>query len=122
MGVEPYFPHTLAHFQAGHATADELRAALPGATEHPVHYTDLVDGAFAALAHRPELLLDDTVRRQTSFVEWAADHEPAELTEGTRYLAADLAAGHDPQAASAENRAEIGDATVFAWTRPRAEN
>lgn len=118
MGVKPYFPRTLAHFEAGHATADELRAALPGADEHAIHYTDLIDGAFAALAHRPELLLDEDQRRQTSFVEWAADHEPAELAEGTRNLATDLTAGHDPQAAWAERRAEIGDATVFAWTRP----
>ena len=118
MGMERYFPRTLAHFEAGHATADELRAALPGTIEHPVHYTDLVDGAFAALAHWPEVLLDEQRRRQTSFVEWAADHESVELAEGTARLAADLADGHDPQAADAERRAQIGDATVFAWTRP----
>lgn len=121
MGVDRYFPRTLAHFVAGHATADELRAAMPGATEHLVHYTDLVDGSLAALARHPELLLDEDRRRQTSFVEWASDHEHEELASGTAQLAADLAAGLRPQDTHAEERAEIGDATVFAWTRPRAD-
>lgn len=116
--VEAYFPRTLAHFARSHATAADLRAALPGASEHPVLYADLIDGSLAALARRPELLLDEDVRRQTSFIEWASDHEPAELVEGTERLAADLAAGLRPQDAHADQRAEIGDATVFAWTRP----
>ncbi|HEX2575098.1 MAG TPA: class I SAM-dependent methyltransferase [Aquihabitans sp.] len=117
-GVERYFPTTMAHFAAGHQTRAELLEALPGAVERPVFYTDVVDGSLAALARRPELLLDADVRRQTSFVEWAATNCPDELDHGTEELAADLAVGLRPQDDRPELRLAIGDALVLAWHRP----
>lgn len=114
-GIERYFPKTMAHFAAGHQTRAELLAALPGAAAIPVLYEDVVDGSLAALARRPEMLLEPDVRRQTSFVEWAATNCPEELTEGTERLTADLAAGLRPQDDNPALRDQIGDALVFAW-------
>ncbi len=116
-GIEPYFPQTLAHFSATHQSLADLRHALPGATEIPVLYDDIVDGSLAALARRPELLLDPDFRRQTSFIEWAEVNCPDELTDGLERLTADLAAGLRPQDHGSELREVMGDALVLAWTR-----
>ena len=113
-----YLPATLDHFAGLHQTRDELLGALPGATERPVFYEDVVDGTVAALCRRPELLLDPEVRAQTSLFEWAETHTPEELAAGTARLEADLAAGVRPQDADPGRRAALGDASVLAWRRP----
>jgi demethylmenaquinone methyltransferase/2-methoxy-6-polyprenyl-1,4-benzoquinol methylase len=113
-----YLPATFAHLRSVHQTAAELRAALPGARELPVRYDDLVDGSLAALSRHPYLLLDPARGRQTSCVEWAAEHEPDELATGLAQLEADLAAGRRPEEEVAPTRDHIGDAVVLAWTRP----
>jgi hypothetical protein len=112
-----YLPSAAAHFGAAQQPLDELRAALPGATELPILYDDLVDGSLAALCRHPEQLLDPDVRRQTSFFEWADAHTPGEVTAAVHRLAAVLGAGARPQDEVAERRAEIGDAIVLAWRR-----
>ena len=117
-GVEAYFPETMAHFADQHQARAELLAALPGAREHLVFYEDVVDGSLAALARRPRLLLDPEVRRQTSFVEWAAQHRPAELSEGTDRLAADLLVDGTLHGDHLTLRADLGDASVLSWQRP----
>ena len=115
--VEAYFPSALAHFEAAHQPMAALVAALPGCRQIPVWYEDVVDGSLAALCRRPELLLDPSIRRQTSFIEWAEEHSPAELSAGLDRLAADLAAGGHPEHEVAEPRSRLGDAVVLAWTR-----
>jgi SAM-dependent methyltransferase len=113
-----YLPTALAHFRAVHQPRDALKAALPGCRELPVRYEDVVDGSLAALCRQPERLLDPSVRRQTSFIEWAEANVPDELAAALERLAGELAAGHRPQNAAADVRARLGDAVVLAWTRP----
>lgn len=113
-----YLPATLDHFAGLHQTRAELLGALPGATERPVFYEDVVDGSAAALCRRPDLLLDAQVRAQTSLFEWAETHTPDELASGMARLEADLAAGLRPQGADPERREAEGDASVFAWRHP----
>lgn len=117
-GVEDYFPATRDHFAAGHQALAEVRAALPGARELRILYEDQVDGSLAALARRPERMLDAGMRRQTSFVEWAQLNEPDELAAGLDALARDLAAGERPQDRHPDARRALGDALVFAWPAP----
>lgn len=119
--VAQYFPLAMAHFTGTHQTRDELLAALPGAEEIPVFYDDLVDGSMAALGRQPELILDPGRRRQTSFIEWVSLQHPEELQAGLARLEHDLSTGARPQDANRDSRAVIGDATVFAWTRPTQE-
>jgi hypothetical protein len=116
--IEGYLPSALEHFRAAHQPLDALRAALPGAMELPVRYEDVVDGSLAALCRRPELLLDPTIRRQTSFVEWAEANVADELEAALARLAGELASGDRPQDSVAERRASLGDAVVMAWRRP----
>jgi SAM-dependent methyltransferase len=113
-----YLPTAAAHFASTHQRLDDLVGALPGATVTPLRYTDVVDGSMAALCRRPELLVDPEIARQTSFVEWAADHVPAELERGMGALRADLAAGRRPQDDDPDLRARRGDAALVTWTRP----
>lgn len=116
--MDGYFPTALAHFRERHQSLADLRAALPGARETPVFYEDVVDGSLAALCRRPELLLDPSIRRQTSFIEWAEDNTPVELAAGLDRLADELSAGRRPQDEAAEVRARLGDAVVLTWQRP----
>ena len=113
-----YLPTAAAHFASTHQRLDQLVAALPGATVTPLLYADVVDGSMAALCRRPELLVDRDVARQTSFVEWATDHAPDELTAGLARLRADLAAGLRPQDDDPDRRARLGDAALVTWRRP----
>lgn len=119
-GIEDYFPSTLAHFADGHQTRDELLDALPGAEVALVEYHDIVDGSLAALARTPGRVLDQEVRRQTSYFEWAEREQPVETADGLRRLADDLRAGRRPEVRHAAARVEIGDAFVLAWKDPDA--
>jgi SAM-dependent methyltransferase len=113
-GVRRWFPETSDHFAAGHQTLAELVAALPGATVAPLQYTDVVDGAMAAMLRVPHLLLDAERRRQTSFFEWAEHHRPDELRRGLELLAADLEGGWRPDPVDPRRR-ELGDASLVTW-------
>lgn len=115
-GLEDYFPTTQEHFAAGHQTTQELLAELPGAAVTPVFYTDQVDGSLAALARTPERVLDQALRRQASFFEWAEREHPDETARGLAELEADLRVGEQPQERHAAQRAEIGDAHLVAWS------
>lgn len=117
--VMDYFPETSVTFRQAHQPLDELLTELPGAEVILVRYDDLVDGSMAALCRRPEVLLDEEVRRQTSYFERAATDHPDELATGLERLAGDLAAGRHPEEDRAELRAEIGDAALITWTAPR---
>lgn len=116
--VMDYFPATSVTFRRAHQSLHELLAELRGAEVIPVRYDDLVDGSMAALCRRPELLLDEDQRRQTSFFEQATTGHPEELAAGLERLAADLAAGRHPEEEQTELRAEIGDAALITWTAP----
>ncbi|HMJ78177.1 MAG TPA: class I SAM-dependent methyltransferase [Iamia sp.] len=113
-----YLPTATAHFATTHQRLGDVVAALPGAVVTPLHYADVVDGSMAALCRRPELLVDPDVARQTSFVEWAADHAPEELERGMERLRTDLAAGRRPQDGDADLRRRLGDASLISWVRP----
>lgn len=113
-----YLPTATAHFASTHQALAEIVAALPGATVTPLLYADVVDGSMAALCRRPELLVEPEIARQTSFVEWAADHVPDELATGMARLRADLAAGRRPQDDDPSRRARLGDASLVTWSRP----
>ncbi len=116
--VTRYFPSTSASFVESHQDLGELVAELPGAEVTPLFYEDLVDGSLAAMCRRPEVLLDQDVRRQTSFFERAERDHPGELAVGLEHLRADLDAGGRPQDDRAELRRRLGDAVLIRWTAP----
>ncbi|MCW2966722.1 MAG: Methyltransferase type 11 [Solirubrobacteraceae bacterium] len=116
--LRDYFPSTERWMTEQHVSLAELRQELPGARATPVRFEDIDDMSVAALQRRPELLLDEDLRRQTSFFERLSDTAPDELREGTERLRADLSAGVDPREWTEAAREELGDAFVLGWTRP----
>jgi ubiquinone/menaquinone biosynthesis C-methylase UbiE len=116
--VADYFPSTRAWMLEQHPRGEELLAVLPQARLVALAFEDVVDGSLAALQHRPHLLLDPAVRRQTSYFERLAEARPDELEAGLARLRADLAAGRDPNRPRAAARARHGDAVLVAWAKP----
>jgi ubiquinone/menaquinone biosynthesis C-methylase UbiE len=108
---------TLPWADDSHPPLATVLAELPGAEVTPVFFEDTDDLNLAALQRRPELMLDPSVRGQTSYFERLADNAPAELEAGLERLRADLAAGIDPRERVAEARARLGDIAVLAWQR-----
>lgn len=107
------FPVSRAWIRSSHPRRDELLAELPGARPLPLTLEDVQDGSLAALAGRPDLVLREEWRRQTSYFERLGRDHPRELAAGLRRLAGDVAAGAPPR--------RPGTATVLAWTKPRAD-
>jgi hypothetical protein len=76
-----------------------------------IRLRDLADASMAALVGRPELVLEERWRRQTSYFERVDRDHPDELRSGLRRLADDLASGRRPVE-------EPGGATLIAWAKP----
>ncbi|MDP9385474.1 MAG: class I SAM-dependent methyltransferase, partial [Actinomycetota bacterium] len=95
--LDEYFPSTRPWMLEQHPPAAELLAALPGAGLIPLCFEDVVDLSVGALQRRPELVLDEELRRQTSFFERLGDDAPEELRTGLERLRADLRAGRRPE-------------------------
>jgi SAM-dependent methyltransferase len=105
-----YFPSTRAWMAASHPPTAELLAQLPGGRRLELEFRDTEDASLAALAAHPELVLDPSWRRQTSYFERVERDHPGELRSGLERLRSDLDAGRPPQGG--------GRAGVFAWTKP----
>lgn len=105
-----YFPSSRPWMEATHAPLRTIMDLLPGATRGEIVFTDLEDASLAALAARPELILEERWRRQTSYFERLEREDPGGLADGLRRLAADVAAGRAPTRA--------GRASVLAWSKP----
>ncbi len=70
----------------------------------------MLDGSLAAMTTRPELILDESRRSQTSFFERMERDHPEELSEGLGRLTGDLAAAR---------RVHRGDGgSMLAWVKP----
>lgn len=115
--VHSYWPSTRAWMDEIHEPLSSILAELPGARVLPVRFGDFVDLSLGALQRRPELLLDEDMRRQTSYFERLAASDADELRAGIELLRADLAAGHDPRTAIEPARERLGDAFVLAWAQ-----
>ncbi len=101
------FPSSREWMCATHQSMAELLEGLPGARRLPFSYTDLEDATVAAMASRPEKILEEGWREQTSFFERMGRDHPEELERGLRTLRAQLDAGRAPTGA--------GRASVLAW-------
>jgi ubiquinone/menaquinone biosynthesis C-methylase UbiE len=105
-----WFPSTRAWMAASHPTLEELREHLPGARRIPLEFHDVEDASLAALASRPELVLEQHWRRQTSYFERLQRDHPDELRSGLERLRAAVERGDAPRSP--------GTASVLAWEKP----
>jgi ubiquinone/menaquinone biosynthesis C-methylase UbiE len=108
--VLDYFPSSRPWMLSTHPSATSFRRLLPGMEMETLRFEDLEDASMAALSGRPELLLEDRWRRQTSYFERLERDHPEELAAGLERLRAAVAAGRPPSGG--------GTATVIAWTKP----
>ena len=79
-----------------HPPVSEIVDLLPGAIRTEIRFEDLEDASTAALASHPEMILDPSWRRQTSYFERLERDHPEELASGLRRLRDDLEAGRGP--------------------------
>jgi SAM-dependent methyltransferase len=108
------FPSTRTFALTCRPSLAELTTYLPGTTAGPIWFTDLADASIGALCAFPEAMLDERVRRQTSFFGRLERDNPAELAIGLEQLRDMLDRGEDPRADRQEARARRGDATIVA--------
>ncbi|GAA4892902.1 DNA-binding transcriptional MerR regulator [Stackebrandtia albiflava] len=96
----------------------DLTRALPGGRVVPMWFTDLSDASIAALCADPAAVLDERLRRQTSFFERLERDNPAELAEGLATLRRRLSHGESPLDERAEARRRLGDASLLVYRAP----
>jgi demethylmenaquinone methyltransferase/2-methoxy-6-polyprenyl-1,4-benzoquinol methylase len=106
-----YFPSSRGWMDETHPRLAEFRAHLPGATASRLQLGDITDATLSALAGRPELILEQRWRAQTSYFERLERDHPQELRAGLERLAADIEAGRAPQG-------RAGSATLIVWRKP----
>jgi ubiquinone/menaquinone biosynthesis C-methylase UbiE len=106
-----FFPSSREWMLATHPSLAALLEQLPGAELVPLVYEDIEDASLAAMASRPEMLLESSQREQTSYFERMARDHPAELEAGLRRLRAQIDSGSPPRRA--------GRASVLAWVKDR---
>lgn len=99
-------------------TLAELTTHLPGTTATPMVFTDLADASIGALCAHPGAMLDEQVRRQTSYFGRLERDNPAELALGLARLREMLERGEDPRTGREAARERLGDATVLSWRSP----
>lgn len=109
--IYDYFPSSQPWMIETHPSVGEFQGLLPGAELSRIVLTDLSDASMAALCGRPELMLEERWRRQTSYFERLERDHRDELDAGLKRLADDLDKGRVP------NR-ESGSATLIAWQKP----
>jgi ubiquinone/menaquinone biosynthesis C-methylase UbiE len=105
-----WFPSTRAWMAASHPTLEQLREHLPGARRIALEFHDVEDASLAALASRPELLLEEHWRRQTSYFERLERDHRDELRAGLERLREAVERGDPPRSP--------GTASVLAWAKP----
>lgn len=105
-----YFPSSRGWMRAAHPPLDEHLVHLPGARALRLTFQEVEDASLAALASRPDLVLEEHWRRQTSYFERLERDHPEELAAGLQRLRDDVLAGSPP--------GPPGAATVLAWTKP----
>jgi len=108
-----YFPSTRPWMIDTHPWVSEFQHQLPGASLSRLRLTDLADASMAALAGRPDLVLEERWRTQTSYFERLERDHSDELNAGLQRLADDLDKGRVPDR-------ESGSATLIAWQKPAA--
>lgn len=96
-------------------SADDLMSVLPGCEIHPLWFRDLADASIAALCAVPESMLDERLRRQTSFFERMERDNPAELAAGLSRLRAMLDQGRSPLDDRRAARDRWGDVSLLTW-------
>jgi SAM-dependent methyltransferase len=104
-----YFPVSSSWMDQTHPALSDLLEELPGAVRMELQFSDLEDASLAALASRPQLILDPAWRRQTSYFERLARDHPDELASGLERLRDDVGAGRGPD--------RPGRASVIAWRK-----
>jgi SAM-dependent methyltransferase len=113
------FPSTRDFALARRPRLAALTAHLPGTTAVPIWFADLADASIGALCAFPEAMLDERLRRQTSFFGRLEHDNPAELSTGLDRLREMLSQGEDPRTGRQEARARLGDATILLWHGPQ---
>jgi ubiquinone/menaquinone biosynthesis C-methylase UbiE len=108
--IYDYFPSSRPWMIDTHPSVGEFLGQLPGAEVTRIRLTDLSDASMAALVGRPELVLEERWRRQTSYFERLERDDPEDLRAGLERLADDIAAGKPPVE-------EPGGATLIAWRK-----
>lgn len=103
------FPSSREWMLATHPPLAALLEQLPGAKVVPLVYQDIEDASLAAMASRPEMLLQPSWREQTSYFERMTRDHPAELEAGLRRLRAQIDSGSAPRRA--------GKASVLSWAK-----
>jgi SAM-dependent methyltransferase len=103
------FPSSRQWMLESHPPLAELLGALPGAERVEVVFDDLVDGSVAALAGRPDIVVDPSWRSSTSYFERLASDHPDELAEGIARLERQLEHGTAPS--------EPGRGSLVVWRR-----
>jgi ubiquinone/menaquinone biosynthesis C-methylase UbiE len=103
------FPSSRAWMEETHPPLAEVLDALPGAERVEVVFDDLIDGSVAALAGRPDCVVQESFRSSTSYFERLARDHAEELAEGIARLERQLAAGTAP--------AEPGRGSLVVWRR-----
>lgn len=104
-----YFPASVEWMLATHPPLADFADLLPGMRHVEITYTDLEDASMAALSARPELILEERWRRQTSFFERLERDHPEDLRSGLHRLEEAIAAGEPPPKA--------GSASLIAWVK-----
>lgn len=104
-----YFPASEAWMVPTHPPLAEFADLLPGMKRVEITYDDLEDASMAALSARPELILEERWRRQTSFFERLERDHPEDLQAGLNRLEDDIATGRPPTNA--------GSASMISWKK-----
>jgi SAM-dependent methyltransferase len=105
-----YWPSTRSWMAETHPPLSDFLALLPGAQRTEIVFRDIEDASLAALAGRPELVLEERWRKQTSYFERLERDHPDELRAGLERLRADISAGRGPTGR--------GVASLLVWTAP----
>lgn len=111
------FPSARTFALTRRPTLAALTGHLPGTVATPIWFADLADASIGALCAQPEAMLDERLRRQTSFFGRLERDNPAELAQGLARLREMLNRGEDPRAGREAARARLGDATILNWQR-----
>jgi demethylmenaquinone methyltransferase/2-methoxy-6-polyprenyl-1,4-benzoquinol methylase len=105
-----YFPVSRPWMEATHPSREPVLQELPGARLIPVEYGDMDDASLAALAAKPERVIEAAEAGATSYFERMRRDHPDDLRDGIERLRRDLGEGYDPSGS--------GSVSVVSWAKP----
>ena len=108
--VLDYFPSSREWLLASHHPLAFYLDELPGAEMLDLRDDDLSDASLVALTRRPDLLLEERWRAQTSYFDRLERDHAEELRAGLELLARDVERGEAPDRAART--------TVLRWRKP----